>query len=366
MTEEKAKASGRKLKVGKFPFIGNGKAIALGEPEGIVKTIFDADTGELAGCPHGGRGRSRADPGLLHRAAGRTHRGGADGNGVPAPDAVGDDARERAFGLWSATAHLSLRGRHGAGFVSHSTEDAAIARQVADALRAAGIGVWIAPDSIKPGEAYNEAIVAGLRSCETLVVLVSKASNVSKHVMREVGLADGQGKKIVPIRIEPVEPSDGLTYCLSLPQWVEWHRSGAAALAPVIGMLKGRRGARTREAAAFATRAAGSGRRRGAAYSPSAARSAAARNIAILVDGQKIGEIGNGASRRLQRRARQARYRCARRLREEQAVQRGRCCRPGAHARACRAGDGGHWRTAFGAAWAVELLHVEASRLRLP
>ena len=45
-------------------------------------------------------------------------------------------------------------------FVSHSAEDIAIARQVADALRAAGVGVWIAPDSIKPGEASNEAVVA--------------------------------------------------------------------------------------------------------------------------------------------------------------------------------------------------------------
>jgi dihydrolipoamide dehydrogenase len=50
MTEAKAKASGRKIKVGKFPFIGNGKAIALGEPEGLVKTIFDATTGELLGA----------------------------------------------------------------------------------------------------------------------------------------------------------------------------------------------------------------------------------------------------------------------------------------------------------------------------
>jgi dihydrolipoamide dehydrogenase len=50
MTEERAKASGRKIKVGKFPFIGNGKAIALGEPEGIVKTIFDEATGELLGA----------------------------------------------------------------------------------------------------------------------------------------------------------------------------------------------------------------------------------------------------------------------------------------------------------------------------
>ncbi|MDP3492972.1 MAG: dihydrolipoyl dehydrogenase [Hyphomonadaceae bacterium] len=56
MTEEKAKASGRKIKVGKFPFIGNGKAIALGEPEGVVKTIFDEESGELLGAHMAGEG----------------------------------------------------------------------------------------------------------------------------------------------------------------------------------------------------------------------------------------------------------------------------------------------------------------------
>lgn len=50
MTEAKAKEAGRELKIGRFPFIGNGKAVALGETEGIVKTIFDAKTGELLGA----------------------------------------------------------------------------------------------------------------------------------------------------------------------------------------------------------------------------------------------------------------------------------------------------------------------------
>ncbi len=50
MTEAKAKANGRKVKIGRFPFIGNGKAIALGEAEGFVKTVFDAETGELLGA----------------------------------------------------------------------------------------------------------------------------------------------------------------------------------------------------------------------------------------------------------------------------------------------------------------------------
>ena len=50
LTEAKAKEAGYTVKVGRFPFIGNGKAIALGESEGLVKTIFDAKTGELLGA----------------------------------------------------------------------------------------------------------------------------------------------------------------------------------------------------------------------------------------------------------------------------------------------------------------------------
>ena len=50
LTEEKAKAAGHDIKVGRFPFIGNGKAIALGEAEGMVKTVFDSKTGELLGA----------------------------------------------------------------------------------------------------------------------------------------------------------------------------------------------------------------------------------------------------------------------------------------------------------------------------
>lgn len=50
LTEAAAKEAGHDIKVGRFPFMGNGKAIALGEAEGLVKTIFDAQTGELLGA----------------------------------------------------------------------------------------------------------------------------------------------------------------------------------------------------------------------------------------------------------------------------------------------------------------------------
>jgi len=50
LTEQAAKDKGHEVRVGRFPFMGNGKAIALGEPEGLVKTVFDAKTGELLGA----------------------------------------------------------------------------------------------------------------------------------------------------------------------------------------------------------------------------------------------------------------------------------------------------------------------------
>ncbi|MCH7865637.1 MAG: FAD-dependent oxidoreductase, partial [Proteobacteria bacterium] len=50
LTEAKAREAGYDLKVGRFPFMANGKAIALGEPEGMIKTVFDAKSGQLLGA----------------------------------------------------------------------------------------------------------------------------------------------------------------------------------------------------------------------------------------------------------------------------------------------------------------------------
>jgi len=50
LTEKAAKDQGREIKIGRFPFVGNGKAVALGEDQGLVKTIFDAKTGQLLGA----------------------------------------------------------------------------------------------------------------------------------------------------------------------------------------------------------------------------------------------------------------------------------------------------------------------------
>ena len=50
MTEQAAREQGREVRVGRFPYAGNGKAVAMGEADGLIKTIFDAATGELLGA----------------------------------------------------------------------------------------------------------------------------------------------------------------------------------------------------------------------------------------------------------------------------------------------------------------------------
>lgn len=65
MTEAQAKEAGAEIKVGRFPFIGNGKALAAGESEGLIKTIFDAKTGELLGAHMIGEGVTELIHGLV-------------------------------------------------------------------------------------------------------------------------------------------------------------------------------------------------------------------------------------------------------------------------------------------------------------
>jgi dihydrolipoamide dehydrogenase len=112
-SEAKAKEVGYKVKVGKFPFIGNGKAIALGEAEGFIKTIFDEATGELLGRPHDRRRSDRADPRLCRRPHARDHRAGADGGPPSAPTLERNAPRERPQRPTDVAAHLRIGGTAG-------------------------------------------------------------------------------------------------------------------------------------------------------------------------------------------------------------------------------------------------------------
>ena len=96
LTEKAARDAGYEVKVGHFPFIGNGKAIALGEPEGMVKTVFDAKTGELLGAHMIGAEVTELIQGYTIAKTLETTESGADAHDLPASDDLRDDARGRA------------------------------------------------------------------------------------------------------------------------------------------------------------------------------------------------------------------------------------------------------------------------------
>jgi dihydrolipoamide dehydrogenase len=100
-----AKDKGYDVKVGKFPFIGNGKAIALGEPEGLVKTVFDAKTGELLGAHMNRGGGDGADPGLYIAKTMETTEAELMHTVFPHPT-LSDDVHEAVLAAYGRVIHM--------------------------------------------------------------------------------------------------------------------------------------------------------------------------------------------------------------------------------------------------------------------
>ena len=106
--EAKAKEQGREIKVGRFPFVGNGKAIALGEDQGLVKTIFDAKTGQLLGAHMVGAEVTELIQGFVIAMQLETTEEDLMHTVFPHPTLSRDDARERARCLRAG--HPCVRG----------------------------------------------------------------------------------------------------------------------------------------------------------------------------------------------------------------------------------------------------------------
>jgi hypothetical protein len=106
-------------------------------------------------------------------------------------------------------------------FISHSSHDKNAAQLICGALEEAGVSSWIAPRDIRPGIFYPEAIVDAINRCRLIVLLHSQAANHSLHVLREVELGVRYSKEILPICLEPVEFSKGLTYLVASIQKID-------------------------------------------------------------------------------------------------------------------------------------------------
>jgi hypothetical protein len=106
-------------------------------------------------------------------------------------------------------------------FVSHASEDAAIAASITDYLERNGVTCWIAPRDVTPGGDYGAEILHGIETSAVFVLVLSENANESIFVKREVERAVSKGKPIFPIRVREVMPSRSLELFISSAHWID-------------------------------------------------------------------------------------------------------------------------------------------------
>ena len=109
-------------------------------------------------------------------------------------------------------------------FISYSSENQAVAGAVCAALEAEKIGCWIAPRDVQGGRPYSGQITQAIRESRILLLILTGASNRSKHVLREVERAVHCQNHLLTFRVEPITPGDDLAYFLGADQWVDGFR----------------------------------------------------------------------------------------------------------------------------------------------
>jgi TolB-like protein/tetratricopeptide (TPR) repeat protein len=106
-------------------------------------------------------------------------------------------------------------------FISYASQDKRIADAMCAALERDGVACWIAPRNVRPGDFYADAIVNAINACPALVLVLSKNSVDSAHVLREVERASAKERPVIAFRIDTTPLPPGLEYFLSASQWIE-------------------------------------------------------------------------------------------------------------------------------------------------
>lgn len=123
-------------------------------------------------------------------------------------------------------------------FVSYSSKESKAANQLKQVLEANGIKCWMAPQSIPAGSDYAYEIPKAISSCKALVLMLSKASQESKWVPKEVGSAIGKGKIIFPFQIDDADIDDAFNFLLLNSQRISAYNRLSEAYRELINRLK--------------------------------------------------------------------------------------------------------------------------------
>src|ERR1051325_9846052 len=93
-------------------------------------------------------------------------------------------------------------------FISHSSDDAKVARTICAALERRGLSCWMASRDVGPGQNYMETIVRAIRDAKVMVLVFSQHANISNEILKELSLASKYKLNVIPARIEDVVPSE--------------------------------------------------------------------------------------------------------------------------------------------------------------
>lgn len=106
-------------------------------------------------------------------------------------------------------------------FISYCHEDRDVAHLVCEGLEKEGIGCWMAPRNVRPGENWGRSIIKALGSSKVMVLIFSEHTNESRHVNNEIERAVSHRVPIIPFRIDPVQPSEDLELFISSCHWLD-------------------------------------------------------------------------------------------------------------------------------------------------
>jgi len=115
-------------------------------------------------------------------------------------------------------------------FVSHVSEDRAVALEIVDELERRGVPCWIAPRDIEAGKPFDDEIADALDRCHAMLLIFSERCNDSEYIRREITVAGQNHKVIIPFRIADAQPRRGLRVRLSDLHWIDGFASRERAI----------------------------------------------------------------------------------------------------------------------------------------
>ncbi len=106
-------------------------------------------------------------------------------------------------------------------FISYSKPDQPIAQDLCSYLEAEGILCWIAPRDVLPGSNFPGSIIDAIDESKVVILIFSKSSDNSPHVIRELTRAVTRNLLILPFRVEDILPTKNMDYLINTPQWFD-------------------------------------------------------------------------------------------------------------------------------------------------